>query len=202
MCKEDHSTALLGLAWGEWCFFGVGPPGRCKQQNKAPAPAPTKAIDFARGTCTISTSFSLSTLCFGRKDGGRVWHCNRERAHEPQRSKAGNHTHMASLAAGAENAIFDMAPGTWQYSQHERHELHANARLDQSGSRLLTAECDKTVKIYREEILTALPPPLCFALLRSASLCFALLVLRGVGSGYLRTPMQPQRRTLSTGRQG
>ena len=90
------------------------------------------------------------------------------RAHEPQRSKAGNDTHVASLAAGAENAIFDMAPGTWQYSQQERHELHANARLDQSGSRLLTAECDKTVKIYREEILTALPPPLCFALLRSA----------------------------------
>ena len=29
------------------------------------------------------------------------------------------------------------------------------ARLDQSGSRLLTAECDKTVKIYREETACA-----------------------------------------------
>ena len=35
-----------------------------------------------------------------------------------------------------------------------RAVIESFLRLDQSGSRLITAECDKTVKIYREDTLS------------------------------------------------
>lgn len=78
--------------------------------------------------CTIRESAQGSSILIGGTDNGYLHFWDWRSGHKFQSLQAT--PQPGSLSA--ENGIFDL-------------------KLDQSGSRLITAECDKTVKIYRED---------------------------------------------------